>query len=548
MADQNLDDKAYQDYLDDHAYKQYLAQHSSNNPQQAASSMGGDQRANGTGDRLTGELSRDYLSGLRGMIKGPSLGYLDPADLPGQYGQAFKDASEEAPMMQTAGKVAGSSLALGPLAGRVVKAIGPMGEGILSSAVRVGANAGVNAGIGYAEKPEDGGSRGSNAALGAIAGGVVSGGVEGLGQAARLSKYLGSWATKMSPEQVEAYTKNPALAEEIYGQAKNDPEALNATAQKMSSDASQKLQNDYINPRKEQISLSGVGKQISVNPSQFEGTAAHPEMQSSWAKQGNQTNVPLYEPWKAEATPIGKTQSYGKPQTQYYPGDYGFAADAPSAEVSAMTHGFEAAGKPQIVGEGLNSAGSASYATPMPGSLQMGVEPALRAKRAASAASDIAYRRNPLGLSPAETEEAQRNSNAAVKLKKSLDSVVPGADTANDEIHEALRNKEALERVGNPSSLFSSDDQASLGSIPNRSLRQYMDRNTGSNFEETADALDAAKRLNSQNRVNGLWSRPVDAAGRVLIKRGVPALNSAADAAKENAPEVQQGIMSLFRK
>lgn len=311
------------------------------------------------------------------------------------------------------------------------------GRGIAPALARTGVNTAMGGAQGALQNPDN---PWEGAKAGAKVAALLSGGLETAGQIARpISAGLqrgGRAVGGLGPEETAAYQANPTAATDAYKMEKNDPLAFQEASKGAAQTARDRLQSQYIDPRRTEIRTSGLGKSYAVNPAQFEGTAAYPEMQSAWDKQGNTVTA------EGPLTEGGRTSS-----------------EAPA---------------------------------PMPKTISLNTDSLLRAKGAAGKASNIPF--NPQQMpSPADTELAQKNSNAAVSLGKALEALNPKAESLNDEISSAIVKKQELERLRNPSRLYQTGDTP--GSVPIRSLQQYLDENTGSTFQDDARAIHAARAL-----------------------------------------------------
>lgn len=121
------------------------------------------------------KLLEYYTGNMRGLAKGASAGYLDPAKIPGGAGDVIKQDSEAHPIGYGISKAVGAVMGPGKLLGSGVGAIAPEGAGILAGLGRVGANAAGGAAAGAAQNPEEGQSRTGNAIAGGLGGGLASG-------------------------------------------------------------------------------------------------------------------------------------------------------------------------------------------------------------------------------------------------------------------------------------------------------------------------------------------------------------------------------------
>ncbi len=155
----------------------------------------------------------NYKSALEGgLIKGISLNNLDPRNMPGAAGESFKGAMSEHPVVAGAGQLAGGAT-MGVLGGMGAAALGPeaaAGASALSrlgaASGRVGLSTGAAALQGYLTKPNEGGSRGKQAAINAMIAGPLAAAGEVVGS-------LGNRAADWTMKQAVGIKKDISAAE-----------------------------------------------------------------------------------------------------------------------------------------------------------------------------------------------------------------------------------------------------------------------------------------------------------------------------------------------
>jgi hypothetical protein len=508
------------------------------------------QQEQGFWDKATGVLKQglDMRDAYKSsMVKGATLKYVDPAKfLPGME-QKVKDHPIAAGMGEAMG-----GMAPGILTGNAVGAVAPVASGVIPALGRIGLNTVASGATGLARKPEEGEDRIGNAIHDAKWGGGISAGAEGIAQLLRplagASKWVGRKLGGLEAKQAEAYAVDPKAADDLHKMRVNDKLAFDQRAKEEVEAAAGNLQKGYIDPRKAEITRRGVGKQVAVRPEQFKGTEAEGVIQDSWNKQGHtiDVDVPVFEPHVSEMSPIDTKVSYGKPLKQVVPHGPEVGYHPPEAEVSEVIHETIPVGKgkkPDALSLYLDPKGiqKGSVPKPMGETVAMTPEQALRAKRAASKASDVTYSQNPLAITAAEQEAAKRNAEAATNLGKAVKAQDPKIPVLDEELHEALSRKEQLTRMGNPSNIFNFSDTNS--SVPVGSLRQFLDKNASSKLDHMADQLHAAKQLNSAS--SNKWYTPGRGdVAKMLLKGG-----GKVDAAKSvlQQPGVPQGFLAMPR-
>lgn len=198
MDPKDPDYKDYQDYLE---YQQYLK--GFQRPPAVPTSPDNDSLASKVGSGLKSLLEARNALG-EGLVKGASLGYIDPSKPssldPLHSGQTIAKAS---PTAFEAGNIAGSAVpgaAAGGAVGALTKAAGlaPVaGEGVLPALAkanaRVWTNTAAGAAQGAAQNPEEGQTRTGNAQQGAKWAGILSPVAEAAGKVGQGLEGAGDW-------------------------------------------------------------------------------------------------------------------------------------------------------------------------------------------------------------------------------------------------------------------------------------------------------------------------------------------------------------------
>lgn len=104
-------------------------------------------------------------------------------------------------------------------------------------------------------------------------------------------------------------------------------------------------------------------------------------------------------------------------------------------------------------------------------------------------------------------------------MRKAIEGVAPDTAGLNDTIEQASRYAaHAKATMGtNPAQILTESD--SLGSVPTRSMRQFLDQNAGTNLEGLAKSLDAGRAMNDPDAAKGLLDRVLaKPAARTMLK------------------------------
>lgn len=485
-----------------------------------------------------------------------SMGYVDNPEM--------RETIAKSPVGAAIGTTAGSVIpgaGFGKAGSKLTQLLG--NNALTRTAGAVGASA-LQGGV---QKPEEGESRLGNAGQSGGLAALFSTALEAINPAMKavrgVSKYAGQKLSGLSPKETAAYVAAPELAEDLARQNREDPMGLSKRVKNIVKGDLDEAFERVSAPALEKVGQTVAGKQIQMNPAQFKGTAAGNEASRAWAAQGNEVkiDVPVFEPHQVQASPVtsklikaGKQQviqpevkmspvdevlKYGKPERQVIPNTGQFGYQTPTAEVSELGREFKRAGddivlQPEVKFQPMTSktvkngevatledlllpqgTQSLSAPTPMPETISMTGPQAMRAKRAAQQAASFKEALNPLAYNAADDAEAV----AASYMRKAIEGVAPETKPLNDQIAEATRYsahaKQALKT--NPATIL--QDSESLGSVPTRSMRQFLDKHGGSNLEEMAQSLGAGRAMTDPNRSKGFLheavGRPV---GRALLK------------------------------
>ncbi len=447
-----------------------------------------------------------YAPQLFGMLASvppegsPGMDNIDPAEMSDQYIKARDYASEginkakEANPKSFFGGQLGGALISAPLlpggaAAKEASVLGNMGKTAL-----VGSGAGLIANPGDTPGEYSGSQmndRLGNAAVGGVAGGLISGGLSAAKSAGGLLTKLGSKVGKITPEAGEAYAAAPKEAEALFEQSRKNPIEFQRGASKDLENGLQSIRKNVIAPKSEELNKTMIGKTFKISTDQFNGTAVEKELQDAWNKQGVMLKIPVSD---AERYMTGQAFK----------------------EVPA----------------------------PMPRTMTVSGPQLLRAKRAAFEASEFNEPKNGLGYSAAESAQAKLESSAGNSLRTAMEKASPKMAKLNDELEEAFRISRNAEKTGNPTQLLNPSD--SLGGLPNRAIRQYIQQAGGSDLEKKARLLEAASSLNrTQNSVdpgsliNTLLSQP---AAKGLLKTG-GLLNKVTSKIPNTSPAVTGGVI-----
>lgn len=422
------------------------------------------------------------------------------------------------------------------------------GRGLGPAVTRLGTGTAVGAGMGAASDSE---SPGMGAIKGGLTGAAIGSGMEALPIVSNLLGKVGGWMSRMSPQQLEAFQKNPDLANQAYKESVDQGPAWENRIKGMHKQATEGLQAK-VDQNLEKLKTAGPDRELKLSPQEFEGTAAHDAIQNSWNRlQTRDLDIPTYEVNTPQYTPIEPTMKLGKGQEQAVPIASELRAKDPYAEAPKTTlfkpeRGWEASSKePVDMPQVLTPQGSQTVAAtpPLP---QTGVglpwQDVLEARAAAGEAGKIRTDTNGL-VTPTSEKTANLNRAAGGSLQSILHAASPEAEALDSQIHDMLLKKQELERTGSLDRLFSPGENNPQGTRGIRRLANYADQETGTNFGETADALSAASQLNAPTRVHGLFS-----ADRLLKPTiGRPAVRTSAYL-EPLANKLGRAHMSLFTR
>lgn len=494
------------------------------NPDQAATSQSAPTPAPKTAAELFKEAADNHAKWEEafrsGVFKGASLGYANPPVPEGYEGTAKAG--------QIAGGV-GAGLLTGGLASAGLKALAPA---IANSAIgRFFANLAIAGSEGAARKPEEGEDRFGNAVDAMTVAGPVAVAAELVGPAVRATKggmgWLGSRFSGLTADEAAAYARQPLQAEALATTLRDNPEQITRDLKTMlggqrvlggkEGGAIAKILDEVVAPARAAKMAAGTGKTVRVNVADFAGTAAESELDRILNLRG--TPAPRTE---VTRVPINSTQAFspdavqpGLPLSSIEPPiAYSFPpARTPIDATEAVPQG----GATQVqMGLPLStketSTVSRSYGRPRQVTLTFAQADRLRQMAADEAYSKAqAAAQGQLRYNSASDADARlaNNLRAAMDfsvgegsktLKKAGFKDLPDVDS---KIQEALTMKRGTEREKfNLARLLYGTE--TIGTVPARSIRNFLDRNAGTNLNQTADLLQAGTRLIPPKRVEGI--------------------------------------------
>lgn len=475
-----------------------------------------------------------------GALRSASLGYLDPEKIPG-VSSGFKEASAEHPIVRAFGSMEGSVVP-GALMGEAAAPLAAM-KYLNNPVGRTAVNAGMGGIEGLIRKPEEGQTRLGNAKTGAITSGVVGGVMEALSGVADLggwlSQRLGRKFGGLSVPEAESYARSPVRSEELAKKAAHDPMGLNQEVKEKIGGGLETAFDRVSQPQLDKLSKMGLGKTVQVNPGQFKGTAAEPEILRAWNLRGPERSASYNEiaPYEAKMTPVQPKYRFGAPeeQTAHLPNR---PYDSPEVAVQTIDKSIVKAGPEQIVSRGFTRGPLITEETAprqIPESMAITWPQAMAAKRATGNAAAFKRALNPQGYSPADDAEAQAFS----RLKAGMEGVAPEAKESNRILEEAARySGQAKDHLGqNPAAILTDSD--SLGSGATRSMRQFLDTHGDAGLEEMANQLAAGRKLGEPKEAESIRNALSRQAARGLLKG-----SAKADSAKQILRDMK--IRSLF--
>ncbi len=398
--------------------------------------------------------------------------------------------------------------------GTLAKAFPKLG-GVLGGALEGGA-------MGAAQAPE------GDRLKGFLTGGALQGGFKGAGELAKklgkVPQALGEKLLGVRPEQAEAYAANPDRAEELYRLAKEDPMGLSDAVKTQVRGGLDDAFENVSAPALSRVEKAVLGKNVEVAPQAFQGTAAGQEINRAAALQPRTKtwNVPVEEKYSVSATPMRpevKTE-FAEPQSWIRPDRY-TATEVPigSVERSMVKDGPEV-----VIQEGYLPRGTQTVKQQLPAADRTGLtgKQALTAKRASQKAAfeNQAKQLNPLAYNAKDDAEAI----AASRLKEAIEKVAPSTAADNALLEQSARYSGYARNSlkNNPAAILS--DSESLGSVPTRSMRQFMDTHGGTDLEGMAKGLGAGRAVNEPIAHGGFVTRTLSGpAGKAALRSAVPA-------------------------
>lgn len=392
---------------------------------------------------------------------------------------------------------------------------------------RVALSAAQGGAEGLVRTPGEGETRIGNALRGAKMGALLSSGAEGLSQMADAGKaaatYAGGKLVGATYPQAQNYVEDPKLANAMYDLNKNDPMELSNQIKQHVGGGLDEAFDRVSQPALDRVGKAVAGKQIQVAPADFNGTQAGNEINRAYSAQGNtvKMDVPTYEPHTVQMDPMRESLGISDPQTQTVqdanPYNLGPKASI-DVPVSTTSPKVVKAGDTQTLEDLLIPRGTQSVEAPAaaPDRTNITGPQALTAKRASQKAAfqNQANALNPLAYNASDDAEAQ----AAARLRKAIENVAPSTAADNDTLEQAARYSAHAKSTlkNNPASILVDSD--STGSLPTRSMRQFLDEKGGTQLGQLSDALSAGKAVNGENTHSGILDRLLARpAGKALL-------------------------------
>lgn len=464
-----------------------------------------------------------------GLVQSASLGYGKLEDLP-VLGDSFKQASEEHPAYRMYGSASG---AVAPGAAMGAAAAPLAAARYLNNPVgRTAVNAGMGGIEGLIKKPEANETRLGNAAAGARNSAIVGGGMEALAGLSKgggkLAQWLGQKLGGVSNPEATAYKQNPQDSERLADMMRNDPMGL---SNEVKSHVKGGLDDAFENtsrPALERVEKAVLGKSARVNPADFQGTAAGQEIDRTMALRPRTKtwNVPVEEKYTVSATPVRAEANaqFGEPQTWVRPDRY----TATEVPVASVERSIAKDGPEAVIQEGFLPRGTQTVTTnrPAPDAYSLEGKPMLTAKRLSQrkAFENQANALNPLAYNAANDADAI----AAGRLKSAIENIAPSTAADNAILEESARYSAHARNTlkNNPAAILTNSEAA--GSVPMRSMRQFLDKNGGTQLDDMSNRLSAGMRLGTPEKPEGFW----DATKRYAAK-GALTTSGKADSAEQ---------------
>jgi hypothetical protein len=517
-----------------------------------------------------------------GLANAVTLGYGDLGDLP-VVGKGFEQAKKESPVSYAYGNMQG---AVGPGAAMGV-ATAAVAPARMASSVpgRIAINAAQGAIEGGLRNPREGENRLTNAMTGGRDAALMGTALEGAAGATRvggkLAQWLGGKLGGVTKPEAVAFKRSPETADDLARKLREDPKGLSEEVQKRIGGGIEETFDRVSEPALQKVGRAVVHKNVRVRPDQFRGTAAEPEIQRSWDLRHPPRHAAYTEvtPFEVQATPVrtrimkaGPIQEtraaqppvqmqpietrmhFGEPVEQtYFNGRNPY--DPASVPVESVDRSIEKAGglvtlKPRVPAVRNSPVGSRvvkdgpvatlekgylrgqqnfieTAQTPMSETISLHGPQALRAKRAAQKAAAHKNALSPLGYDPASEADAA----AAGRFKLGLEGAAPDVIEANKTLEEAARYSGMAKArfSNNPAGILT--DSESVGSVPTRQMRQFLDQHGNAGLEDMANSLAAGRALGPQGK-EGLWDAVTRVGARGLL-RGSAKADSAEQAMRD---------------
>jgi hypothetical protein len=377
------------------------------------------------------------------------------------------------------------------------------------------------------------------------------------------TKRVGRAATRTSPEQAEAYSKNAQLADDMADMAKNRPAEMEAMARKQTKQALRTLRERSTAPAARELNQRMAGQTFRVKPGQFQGTSAGEEINRSWKtspKGSVELEVPVMEKHAVQATPVKAEMKLGPAVEQHAP-HTGYGT-APSAQVSTVNRSIQKAGDATTLDELFVPAGTQKVqaSTPVPQDLSVTGPQLLRAKRASGVAMEANKAKNPMGYTASNDAEfqamdnlrrAMRDADSRTAAEMAKTQQARGLNPAqsrtpleklDETVEQNSRITRELKQMPNSSRIYQSGE--TIGNVPIRSVQQHLDRATGSEFEKLSKALDAGQAVSRPG--SGLVDEALRIAGRSALRNADKVSSTLGAGAKIGEAPTLQSILQMI--
>lgn len=328
---------------------------------------------------------------------------------------------------------------------------------------------------------------------------------------------VGALTTPLSFKESLNYIKDPDMAKRLFSQVETNPDALRSELISKLKPASKAIYNKDVAPLVEQRSQALQGKTGVINPQDLKGSQTYGE---------------LKDYLQSKLTPEAKI-SYSKPDIQtVYPGGPPMVGNQ-----YASGNLVDKENLSQLNSLGINPYDS-GVSVPVSAVEHGTIVPKVNMKDPVELPLEKIQELKKLsqdnaGHAPGTfgTPSNPIEGRAERVLGNEIIKNAPEVADINAAIAPHAERMTAIKSMykGNPARIL--NDSESVGNVNNRALRQYLDQNTGTNFNDMAGALAAGRAMNGApivGREHGFLGKLMAPAGQGVV-RGAAAINKNPD-------------------